>query len=413
MKNTLNFTLASVAAIPAAAAGTRVVWHDTQQAGLILRVTETGSKTYYAYGRVKGGNPERVRIGDAGKFTPTQARAQAKQILAELAGGVSRAAANKTLREEATLNDLLGEYFTRVQMKPRSLSEYKALHTRYVLDGLGKLKVSAVTQAKLARLHSDITLGRVEGFKAFKGFKGGASTANRMLAMVKAAYNWGASQGLLSVLNPAANIKKNPETSRERYVEPHELGKFFEAVEAAPPKARAFFLLAVLTGARRSNVSAMRWADIDMDAALWTVPGEVTKNGDALKVPLVPEALAVLKECQEAAGNSAFVLPGPGKLGHYREPKRAWATILKASGMDDLRIHDLRRTLGSWLVRTGASTAINMKALGHKSFQAAQVYQRIADTDPVRDAVGKATSAMMSGAGRKQAGEVVRLEASI
>ena len=72
-------------------------------------------------------------------------------------------------------------------------------------------------------------------------------------------------------------------------------------------------------------------------------------------------------------------------------------TLRRRSGLTDLRIHDLRRTMGAWLVRTGANTAINAKALGHKSMQAAAVYQRIADTDPVREAMGKATTAFMGG----------------
>lgn len=402
MKNTLNFTLASVQALAAAAPGKRLVLHDTQQPGLILRVTETGAKTYYAYARAKGGNPERVLIGSADKITPTQARDRAKQIVADLAAGQSFTAARKSLKAEATLNDLLSDYFSRAPMKPRSLTEYKGLQTRYLTDGLGKLKLSAVTPKALARLHSDITLGKV------KGFKGGAPTANRMLAMIKAAYNWAASASLVSGVNPAALIKKNAEVSRDRYVESHELAKFFAAVNAAPDIARAFFLLAVLTGVRRSNVCAMRWCDIDMDAALWTVPGEQIKNGEALKVPLVPEAVEILKERHKASGDGVYVLPGTGDSGHYREPKRAWATIKKRAGMPNLRIHDLRRTLGSWLVRTGASTAINMRALGHKSIQAAQVYQRIADTDPVRAAVGRATSAILVGAGLKASGKVAR-----
>ena len=402
MTNSLNFTLASVQNVPAASPGNRTVLHDTQQPGLILRVTDTGAKTYYAYARVKGGNPERVLIGSADKITPTQARAKAKQIVLNLANGESYSGARSALKAEATLNDLLSDYFGRAPMKPRSLTEYKALQTRYLTDGLGKLKLSAVTPKALARLHSDITMGKV------KGFTGGASTANRMLAMVKAAFNWAASAGLVNGVNPASLIKKNPETSRDRYVEPHELAKFFTAVNAAPDLARAFFLLAVLTGARRSNVCAMRWCDIDMDAALWTVPGEQSKNGETLRVPLVPEAMEVLKERFKATGGGVYVLPSTGKLGHYREPKRAWESIKARAGMDNLRIHDLRRTLGSWLVRTGASTAINMKALGHKSFQAAQVYQKIADTDPVREAVGRATSAILVGAGLKSSGKVVR-----
>lgn len=407
MKNSLNFTLASINDIPPAENGGRTTWHDTQQAGLILRVTDKGSKTYYAYARVKGGNPERVLIGNTDKFTPTLARAKAKQITSKLANGESYAGANKVLKAESTLNDVLTEYFGRAPMKPRSLIEYKALQTRYLAGGLGKLKLSKVTPAALSRLHSDITMGRV------KGFKGGASTANRMLAMVKAAYNWATSAGLVPGANPAALIKKNAETSRDRYVEPHELAKFFTAVSAAPELARAFFLLAILTGARRSNVCSMRWCDIDMAAALWTVPGEQSKNGETLKLPLVPEAIEVLKERLLATGGGVYVLPSTGKLGYYREPKRAWETIKERSGMSDLRIHDLRRTLGSWLVRTGASTAINMKALGHKSFQAAQVYQKIADTDPVREAVGRATAAIWAGAGLKSAAEVVDVKVDL
>ncbi|MBP6007358.1 MAG: site-specific integrase [Rhodoferax sp.] len=402
MKNELNFTKPSVESLPPASAGTRATWHDTEQPGLILRVTDTGAKSYYAYARVKGGNPERVRIGDADKFTPTQARAKAKEIVFKLTNGESFAGANKVLKAEATLNDMLTEYFARAPMKPRSLAEYKALQTRYISEGLGKFKLSKVTPAALARLHSDITMGRV------KGFKGGPTTANRMLSMVKAAFNWAANAGMLSGTNPASRIQKNRETSRERYVEPHELAKFFAALSAAPDLARAFFMLAVLTGARRSNVCAMRWVDVDIDAGLWTVSGEQTKNGDTLKLPLVPEAIEVLKERLKATGGGVYVLPGTGKLKHYREPKRAWATIKKRAGMPDLNIHDLRRTLGSWLVRTGASTAINMKALGHKSMQAAAVYQRIADTDPVREAVGRATSALLAGGGMKQTAEVVK-----
>lgn len=403
MKNTLNFTKAAIDALPSAPAGTRITWHDTGRVGLILRVTDVGGKTYYAYARCKGGNPERVRIGDADKFTPTQARKKAQDILARLASGESFAGANKVLKAEATLNDVLTEYFGRAPMKPRSLVEYKALQARYLKDGIGKHKLSNVTPAALSRLHSDITMGRV------KGFKGGASTANRMLAMVKAAFNWAASAGLLTGANPAALIKKNPETSRDRYIEPHELASFFTAVSAAPDLARDFFLIAVLTGARRSNVCAMRWCDINLEAGIWTVPGEQTKNGDTLKLPLVPEALAVLKDRLAATGGGEYVFPGEGASGHYTEPKRAWDTIKKRAGMDDLRIHDLRRTLGSWLVRTGASTAINMKALGHKSFQAAQVYQKIADTDPVREALSRATSAIWAGAGLKQTAELVEV----
>src|SRR5439155_8718294 len=69
--------------------------------------------------------------------------------------------------------------------------------------------------------------------------------------------------------------------------------------------------------------------------------------------------------------------------------------------IEDIRIHDLRRTLGSWQARTGASLVIIGKTLGHKSQQASAVYARL-DTDPVRQAMETATSALLEAAGLKK-----------
>lgn len=72
--------------------------------------------------------------------------------------------------------------------------------------------------------------------------------------------------------------------------------------------------------------------------------------------------------------------------------------------MADLRIHDLRRTLGSWQTKTGASLSIIGKSLNHKTYQATTIYARL-DLDPVRQSVETATNAMMEAAGIKQSAE--------
>jgi integrase len=92
------------------------------------------------------------------------------------------------------------------------------------------------------------------------------------------------------------------------------------------------------------------------------------------------------------------VFPGRGKTGHLVEPKTAWARILKRAGLQNLRLHDLRRTLGSWQAATGASLPIIGKSLGHKSLAATQVYARL-NLDPVRAAVNTATDAMLLAGG--------------
>jgi len=69
----------------------------------------------------------------------------------------------------------------------------------------------------------------------------------------------------------------------------------------------------------------------------------------------------------------------------------------------DLRIHDLRRTMGSWQAITGASLPIIGKSLNHKGQQATAIYARL-DLDPVRASVEKATEAMLRAAGLQQHG---------
>lgn len=76
--------------------------------------------------------------------------------------------------------------------------------------------------------------------------------------------------------------------------------------------------------------------------------------------------------------------------------------------MTDLRIHDLRRTLGSWQAKTGASLAIIGKSLNHKTHQATAIYARL-DLNPVRQSVNTATAAMLEAAGLKEGTQVLPL----
>jgi len=136
----------------------------------------------------------------------------------------------------------------------------------------------------------------------------------------------------------------------------------------------------------------MRWKDIDFERSIWRIPGEVSKNGDPMQVPLIPEALEILRR-RRAETSSVFVLPGEGRTGHYTTPTHAWETLLKRAKLEDLRIHDLRRSMGSWMTIGGTSLPIVGKALGHKTSQATSIYARL-NLEPVRAAMEQAGAAM-------------------
>ncbi len=142
----------------------------------------------------------------------------------------------------------------------------------------------------------------------------------------------------------------------------------------------------------------MKWEEISWERAEWRIP--VTKNDDPQVVTLSEEAISNLKRRKETA-NSQYVFPGNGRSGHLKEPKRGWSRILKGAGVGNLHIHDLRRTLGSWQAKTGASLTIIGKSLNHKSLQATAIYARL-DLDPVRESVDRATNAILAAAGLKR-----------
>jgi len=150
-------------------------------------------------------------------------------------------------------------------------------------------------------------------------------------------------------------------------------------------------MISLLTGARKSNTLAMRWEDINFTAETWRI--EETKNSDPQTIHLPKQAMEILTE-RKWKSESPWVFEGRGAKGHLADPKKAWGRILKDAGIDNLRIHDLRRTLGSYQAATGANGYIIGKSLGHRSQQSTAIYARL-NLDPVRDSVNKATDVML------------------
>jgi integrase len=152
--------------------------------------------------------------------------------------------------------------------------------------------------------------------------------------------------------------------------------------------------LALFTGQRRSNVLAMRWDDLDLDRALWTMPHTKTGQHEA---PLSAAALEVLERRHADRGDSEYVLPGLHGRGHLVDPMRAWKRILERAGIGNLRIHDLRRSVASWQTDLGASRAIVGKLLGHVREETTAIYGR-PGLQPVRESLEAATTAILAAA---------------
>ena len=404
-KNRFPFSKERLLALPLPGAGKRDTYHDTKTTGLQLRVTSTGAKTFSVYRRLKAGQPERVTLGKFPAMTVEQARKDAAAVNKEIEDGANPAEAKRALREELTLTDFFAEYGAKHGAKKRAWSADQQRFRDYLQGPLGKHKLSAITRPMIAKALSD----------AEKAGKAVATVRNiRALAsgMLGKAVEW----GYLDT-NPAHGVKvAGRKVSRDRFLQADELPRFFAAVAEEPNGTmRDFVLLALLTGARRANLCAMRWEEIDLDSAVWRIPR--TKNDEPQNVALCPEAVVIL-ESRKSAAADGFVFPGKGESGHMEEPQKAVERIMQRAGIpygrnvpNGVTLHDLRRTLGSWQARTGASMAIIGKSLNHKSQQATAIYARL-DLDPVRQSVNTAIAAMLEAGGLKEGAAVLPIKRS-
>jgi integrase len=207
--------------------------------------------------------------------------------------------------------------------------------------------------------------------------------------------------------NPAKGVKKFKEQARDRFIQPDGLPRFWQSLLDEPSRDLAdSFMVALLTGARRSNVLAMRWEDVSFVRAEWRIPE--TKNGEPLTVPLVPKVVNLLRERQGVA-TGEWVFPGEGQTGHLVEPKTAWRRVLERAGIEDLRLHDLRRTLGSNMAAAGVNTITTARTLGYKTLTMALRYQHLG-TDPRGAAIQAGAGAILANAGVRETAEVVPIK---
>jgi integrase len=367
---------------------------------LAVQVTHAGSRSFYVVKRA-GASMAWVKLGPFPDMTVEQARKAAAQVLGEFASGANPAEARRAFKAEPTLTEFFATYGDRHGSKKRAWRDDQQRFRDYLQRPLGSKKLSEIDRPMIAKVLHDAE-------KAGKS----VATVRNIRALASGVFAKATEWGYLDA-NPALSIKvAGKKVSRDRFLQADELPRFFAAVAEEEPIMRDFILLALLTGARRSNLCAMHWRELDLSAGVWRIPR--TKNDEPQTVILCPEAVAILEARKDATGGG-FVFPGTGRTGHIVEPKKAVERVMARADIpygrdvpNGVTLHDLRRTLGSWQARTGASLAIIGKSLNHKSPQATAIYARL-DLDPVRQSVNTATAAMLEAAGLKGGAEVVEL----
>lgn len=418
----------------------QVEYDGAELPGFGVRVHPTGRKTFVLTYRVPGTPaPKRIVIGTYGVMTLDEARKEARQKLLEAKSGKDPLEERRRLRYGESVKDLAKVYLDRhARPHKKTWPEDERRINRHVLPALGSKRIEDVKRSDVARLHNKI--GKTAPYEA-----------NRVLALVATMFSKAEEWGLLEEgrPNPAARVQPFKERSRDRWITPEEMPRLIEAIDGEPsPYIRAAIRLYLLTGLRRNELLGLRWRDIDFDR-LEIRLGD-TKAGRSHTVPLSTAAEAILRELPRGIGN-AYVFPGedPRKpLVNIAKPwrrirARFWllgnpdrAAVLRAraeadvarrskhadkgpeaiearlialaqeeaKGEEDVRLHDLRRTVGSWLATAGASLPLIGKVLNHSNASTTQIYARLAE-DAARAALeahGEKIGPLLNGEAKAQ-----------
>lgn len=391
MSNKINFTHTRLLAIEPPEK--RSEYYDSGQKGLSLRVTPKGAKTF----RLDVWDAHKKRhvketLGGFPSLTVVQARKIVAKRIVELSEGIDIGERKKRLKAELTLDEIFETWLE--DYAKHHIARWDQEEGRYknhIQQELGHLKASEITKDRVEMWMKNASKKKRFDGKSSKTLD--LHYVDRLLNTLSSIFTH-----TPHINNPCHGIARQKAKKRTVFLTAPMLTAFFKAIdsEKTSPLLRDYLLISLYTGARRNNVLSMEWHSVDFVNEIWVISGDDTKTKEPVTIPLIPQAISILK--QRKGNDSKFVFPSPSSrssTGYYADPKKAFKGLLERAGLPrDIRLHDIRRTMGSWQAITGASTKIIGQSLGHNSSRTADFFYAHLITDPVRAAMVKAAEKM-------------------
>ena len=311
-------------------------------------------------------------------LTPDQARAKAKKILAKANLGEDTLAQRKEeqAKSEATLGVVVDAYvrqYVEMRQRPKTQNETKR-YLRTSWSPLHSLPLHQIARRDVAARLTEIAEHH------------GPMSGNRARAALHGFFVWAMQQGLVETNPVAGTAAPAPEVRRDRVLSDDELRAVW-ALAGDLGDFGTIVQLLILTGQRREEVGGMTWQELDLERALWSIPAERSKNRQAHEVPLSSPALMLLQS--RLRDDKRDLVFGIGK-GPFSGWSKAKARLDTRSGVQDWRLHDLRRTVVTGMAETGIQPHIIESVVNHISGHkagVAGVYNRATYSSEKRSAM--------------------------
>jgi integrase len=349
----------------------RLELFDEDLPGFCIRVTPNGRRSACVFYRF-GSRLRRATLGTLPPLTLADARRLAREALRDAALGDDPAAGKREAREALTVAALVKDYIDAGEggRSTATNGDYRrTLKAVVQRSPIGQQPAQQVARGELRAF--------LEGIARETPIR-----ANRVLALVRAAFRWGLREELIE-RDPTAGLQRlRPERPRESILADEEIktlwltldsivaGESDPVLEDGKKVPRLVVASAVklllLLGTRRSETLNMRWSDVDERAQTWTVPGMFRKGGRTHVVPLPSLALQILKDLRPLTAEAPWVFVGKRGASLANNPAR-WTEFIRKTAGFDFTLHDLRRTCATGCARLGASESTVSRILGHKA----------------------------------------------
>lgn len=394
-----------------------VIW-DTEKKGFGVRVETTGLKSFIVRYRLGQGGRNAPRremvIGRHGNWTADAARKEAGSILNAVDAGQDPAGQRDRKRKELTVADLCDLYLKdgTGHKKASTLIIDKGRIDRHIKPLLGKRMLSEVDQTDIRKFMRDVAGGKTAadiktGFRGRAIVEGGKGTASRTVGLLGGIFSFAVHEKLRTD-NPVRGVKRYADKTGERFLNGNELaalGDAIRAVEAEGGNKMALDIIRLLTftGARKSEITTLKWPEVDFERACLRL-GD-SKTG-AKVIPLGPPALTILAATERREGTD-WVFPAESDDSTFQGTEKVWRKVRAKAGMPDLRMHDLRHSFASMGLAAGDNLAIIGKLLGHADVKTTARYAHLAD-DPVKQAAVRISGSIAAALDGNR-GEVLKL----
>lgn len=356
--------------------------------GLYAEVMSSGQVTFRYRYRLPNGTREKVTLGPYPALSLREATKLHLQMRSQVALGRSPRAERKALHHGSSQSNsfaALADEWVQKVLRPvnKNARQDQTYLIRDILPRLGSMPVASVSRSDL--------WGCIEVVQE----RGHSQAARRVQSVLKRVFDYAVTRGLANS-NPAAGIRPShiaPAGRRDRVLSPSELPIWVHRIETSglsKPLKLALRLL-LLIPVRKGELLRSRWDHLDLQAGTWYLPKENAKNKAAITHKLTPQTKGIFEELKVLASGSVWVLPSSRNYG--RQPIAASTLNSALRGVKglppDVVVHDLRRTVRTYLTELGVATNVAELCLNHRPKGIVAVYDHAELLDARHQALAK------------------------